>query len=177
MDGTLVAKYIYDAWGNCTISGDTTNYALAHANPIRYRGYYYDSETGLGDSWATKLLYQMRTLTVRIICYSLFTPKKGANRHMEEIEVMLERHEQRIKTLEREMAEMKTVQAEIRSMNDTLVTLTTELKHANEHLARHEQKIDEIKSVPSQSLQQIRTAVISALAGGLISMLLSMVLR
>lgn len=96
---------------------------------------------------------------------------------MEETEVILERHEQRIKTLEREMAEMKTVQAEIRSMNDTLVTLTTELKHANEHLARHEQKIDEIKSVPSQHLQQISISIISALAGGLISMLLSMLLR
>lgn len=34
---------------------------------------------------------------------------------MEETEIMLARHEQRIKTLEREMAEMKTVQAEIRS--------------------------------------------------------------
>ncbi len=45
--GTLVVKYIYDAWGNCTISGETTNYALAHANPIRYRGYYYDDDTGL----------------------------------------------------------------------------------------------------------------------------------
>jgi predicted nucleic acid-binding Zn-ribbon protein len=96
---------------------------------------------------------------------------------MDEIEVMLERHEQRIKTLEREMAEMKTIQAEIRSMNDTLVTLTTELKHANEHLARHEQKIDEMKSVPGQRLQQISTAIISALAGGLISVLLTMLLR
>ena len=63
---------------------------------------------------------------------------------MEEIEVVLERHEQQIKTLERDMTDMKTVQAEIRSMHDTLVTLTTELKHANEHLARHERKIDEI---------------------------------
>ena len=45
--GTLVAKYLYDAWGNCTISGETTNYAVANANPIRYRGYYYDSDTGL----------------------------------------------------------------------------------------------------------------------------------
>lgn len=96
---------------------------------------------------------------------------------MEEIEVMLERHEQRIKTLEREMTEMKTVQAEIRSMNDTLVTLATELKHANEHLARHEQKIDEMKSIPGQHLQRVSTAVISALAGGLISMLLGVVLR
>lgn len=96
---------------------------------------------------------------------------------MEETEVMLARHEQRIKTLERDMAEMKTVQAEIRSMNDTLVTLTTELKHANEHLARHEQKIDELKSAPGQRMQQISTAVISALAGGLISMLLGIMLR
>lgn len=67
---------------------------------------------------------------------------------MEEVEVMLARHEQRIKTLEREMVEIKTIQAEIHSMNDTLVTLTTELKHANEHLACHERKIDEIKSAP-----------------------------
>ena len=42
-----MAKYIYDAWGNCTIAGETTNNALAHANPIRYRGYYYDDDTGL----------------------------------------------------------------------------------------------------------------------------------
>ena len=67
---------------------------------------------------------------------------------MEETEVVLARHEQRIKTLEREMVEMKTVQAEIRSMNDTLVTLTTELKHANEHLARYEQKMDELENAP-----------------------------
>ena len=72
---------------------------------------------------------------------------------MEEIEVVLERHEQQIKTLERDMTDMKTVQAEIRSMHDTLVTLTTELKHANEHLARHEQKIDEIKGIPGQRMQ------------------------
>lgn len=40
-------KYNYDAWGNCTISRETTDYPLAHANPIRYRGYYYDEDTGL----------------------------------------------------------------------------------------------------------------------------------
>ena len=45
--GTLMAKYLYDAWGNCTISSETTNYAVANANPIRYRGYYYDDDTGL----------------------------------------------------------------------------------------------------------------------------------
>ena len=35
------------AWGNCTISGETTDIAVAQANPIRYRGYYYDEDTGL----------------------------------------------------------------------------------------------------------------------------------
>ena len=46
-NGTLKAKYLYDAWGNCTISSETTDYDVANTNPIRYRGYYYDSDTGL----------------------------------------------------------------------------------------------------------------------------------
>lgn len=96
---------------------------------------------------------------------------------MEEIEVVLQRHEQKILTLERDMTDMKMVQAESRSMHDTLVTLTTELKHANEHLARHEAKIDEIKSVPGLRMQQIVTAIIAALAGGLISMSINMIFR
>ena len=75
------------------------------------------------------------------------------------------------------MTDMKTVQAEIRSMHDTLVTLATELKHANEHLARHEQKIDEIKGIPGQRMQQIVTAIIAALAGGLISMFINTIFR
>ena len=93
-----------------------------------------------------------------------------------EIEVIIERHEQRINTLERDMNAMKEVQAEIRSMNETLVTLANELKHTNEHLARHERKIDEIDSVPKQRMHQIVTAIIAALAGGLISAIIGMVL-
>ena len=46
-NGVEVASYSYDAWGNCTINSTTTNYSVAHANPIRYRGYYYDEDTKL----------------------------------------------------------------------------------------------------------------------------------
>ena len=46
-NGTVVARYLYDAFGNCTIASGTTNTAVANANPIRYRGYYYDDDTGL----------------------------------------------------------------------------------------------------------------------------------
>ena len=93
-----------------------------------------------------------------------------------DIEVAIEGHEQRIKTLERDMSAMKEVQGEIRSMNETLVTLATELKHTNEHLARHERKIDEMDAVPKQRMQQIITAIIAALAGGLISTMIGMIL-
>ena len=46
-NGTVVARYLYDAFGNCTIASSSTNTAVANANPIRYRGYYYDDDTGL----------------------------------------------------------------------------------------------------------------------------------
>lgn len=93
-----------------------------------------------------------------------------------DLEVILEGHEQRIKTLERDMKDMKEVQAEIRLMNETLVTLANEIKHTNEHLKRHERKIEEIDALPRQRMQQIVTAVIAALAGGLISTIIGMIL-
>ena len=43
--GTQIAKYSYDAWGNCTISS-SSNLTIAKANPFRYRGYYFDAESG-----------------------------------------------------------------------------------------------------------------------------------
>ena len=45
-DGTKIGEYAYDAFGNCTILSGITN-DLVKNNPIRYRGYYYDRETGL----------------------------------------------------------------------------------------------------------------------------------
>ena len=51
--GTLVAEYRYDAYGNPVMILDgngndvSNNYAhIANINPIRYRGYYYDIESG-----------------------------------------------------------------------------------------------------------------------------------
>ena len=44
--GTKVGEYAYDAWGNCTILSGVAN-DLVKNNPIRYRGYYFDRETGL----------------------------------------------------------------------------------------------------------------------------------
>ncbi len=66
LENVLICKYIYDAWGNTktlilssngsyvdisSTSNDTcvnTKYLfIANLNPFRYRGYYFDTETGL----------------------------------------------------------------------------------------------------------------------------------
>ena len=95
---------------------------------------------------------------------------------MENVQIILERHEQRLRAMEQDVSDLKAVQAEIRTMNEALVTLATELKHTNEHLARHEQKIDAIESQPRMRMQQIITAIIAALTGGLISAVIGMIL-
>ena len=95
---------------------------------------------------------------------------------MDDVYITLEGHEQRIKTLEREIVSVSTVQKEIRSMNETLITLASELKHTNEHLERHERKIEDMENQPKARLQQIVTAIISALAGAIISLAIGFLL-
>lgn len=43
--GTLVGKYSYTAFGECIVK--VNEGGIAEKNPIRYRGYYYDTETSL----------------------------------------------------------------------------------------------------------------------------------
>ena len=51
-NGGTVVKYVYDAWGNHKVlnpdgTENTTDNFIGNINPIRYRSYYYDTETGL----------------------------------------------------------------------------------------------------------------------------------
>ena len=51
-DGTILAQYVYDAWGNHVVldSKGKENHDdgfIGNINPIRYRSYYFDIETGL----------------------------------------------------------------------------------------------------------------------------------
>ena len=45
--GTSVVAYTYDSWGKQIFCTGTLANTLGAANPVRYRGYIYDSETGL----------------------------------------------------------------------------------------------------------------------------------
>ena len=45
-DGNIVVQYTYDAWGNILTTGTLAN-TLGTLNPLTYRAYVYDQETGL----------------------------------------------------------------------------------------------------------------------------------
>ena len=44
--GTIVARYYYDAWGRLLSKTDTSGVNISDINPLRYRSYYYDTESG-----------------------------------------------------------------------------------------------------------------------------------
>ena len=51
-NGNLIAEYSYDEWGKLLEikteeEGNAQQLKVAQANPFRYRGYYYDTETGM----------------------------------------------------------------------------------------------------------------------------------
>ena len=49
--GTKIGTYTYDAWGNFTVTTNSTvtleKLIVSTYNPFRYRGYYYDTDTAL----------------------------------------------------------------------------------------------------------------------------------
>jgi len=69
-DGILVVSYQYDAWGNHIVTNHT-NDNIGDINPFRYRGYYYDVETGL---------YYLKT--------RYYDPQTGRFLNMDEIEIL-----------------------------------------------------------------------------------------
>ena len=94
---------------------------------------------------------------------------------MDDIYITLERYGQKLTSLEREIVSLREVQTEIRSMNKALISLAAELKHTNQHLARHERKLEEIENQPKNRLNQIVTAVIADISGGIITFIINLI--
>ena len=92
---------------------------------------------------------------------------------MTQEEIVLERHEGRILVLEREMKEVRSVQKEIRAMNESLVVLTNELRHTNEHMKSHGKRLGELERAPTARLREIVTATVAALAAAVVSLVLT----
>lgn len=93
---------------------------------------------------------------------------------MEDIYLFAERCEQRLKTIERDLAELKESDDELREVKETLITLSNDLEHTEEQIARHERKLEEIDAAPKRRIQQIIAAIITALAGAAVTFLIGM---
>ena len=46
-DGNTVVNYTYDSWGKILSITGSLKGTVGQQNPFRYRGYYYDKETGM----------------------------------------------------------------------------------------------------------------------------------
>jgi len=64
--GTVVANYRYDAWGACTILGDSSCEEIAKINPFRYRGYYYDTLLAI----LSRFIRKKEEMTIRLLSVS-----------------------------------------------------------------------------------------------------------
>lgn len=84
----------------------------------------------------------------------------------EDHSVVLERHEQMLRSLREQLDELKTVQREIKVMNETLIKITNEIKHTNASLASCENKINEIQSAPGRRWESLIISLLSSLLCG-----------
>jgi RHS repeat-associated protein len=45
LEGNIIVKYYYDAYGNIQLVNDLSGIGLGTKNPFRFKSYYYDEET------------------------------------------------------------------------------------------------------------------------------------
>lgn len=94
---------------------------------------------------------------------------------MEEAEVILAHRHERIVALEREISAMKEIQAEIRTMNESLIVFAEELKHTSRYLDKQEERLTAVEKAPRIRAQKFTLAVVSALSAAFASAVIGLV--
>ncbi len=93
-----------------------------------------------------------------------------------DIEHRLTENEQRAKSNTHRIDKLETIVNEIHTMSETMVHLVSEVQHTNENVSEIKEKVDVLESKPSARMEQIKTAIIAAIAsaiiGGVIATLL-----
>lgn len=90
---------------------------------------------------------------------------------MTESEVIerLTRVEERSKSNQHRLDKLEPVVEEIHTMSETMVQLVTEVKHTNQNVAEIKEKVEAQEQRPISRLEQIKTAIIAAIASGLVT--------
>lgn len=85
------------------------------------------------------------------------------------IEHRLTEIEQRSKSNSHRLDKLEPIISEIHTMSRTMVQLVGEVKHTNENVSEIKDKVGILESKPSARMEQIKTAIITAIATALIS--------
>lgn len=93
-----------------------------------------------------------------------------------DIEHRLTQNEQRAKSNTHRIDKLEPIVDEIHTMSETMVRLVGEVQHTNENVSEIKEKVEVLESKPSARMEQIKTAIIAAIAsaiiGGVIATLL-----
>lgn len=97
---------------------------------------------------------------------------------MEEKEIMehLIRTEERAKSNTHRLDKLEPIIEEIHTMSKTMVQLVGEVQHTNENVSEIKDEVAELKNKPSARMEQIKTAIITAICTGLIGGAIAVIL-
>ena len=93
-----------------------------------------------------------------------------------DIEHRLTENEQRSKSNTHRLDKLEPIVNEIHTMSETMVRLVSEVQHTNENVTEIKDKVEVLESKPSARMDQIKTAIITAIASGLIGGLIATLL-
>ncbi len=86
----------------------------------------------------------------------------------DEVALSAQRHEMQIRSLQHQINDIKEVTKEIKTMNETLIVLTEELKHTNDTLKTHDGRIDALELAPKSRWNTLINAVLTSAVSGLV---------
>lgn len=86
-----------------------------------------------------------------------------------DIEHRLTENEQRSKSNTHRIDKLEPIVNEIHTMSETMVRLVGEVQHTNENVSEIKEKVEVLESKPSARMEQIKTAIIAAIASAIIS--------
>lgn len=86
----------------------------------------------------------------------------------DEVALTSERHEMQIRSLQHQINDIKEVTKEIKTMNETLIVLTEELKHTNDTLRSHDDRLDTLEIMPKNRWNTLVNTSLTSLISGLV---------
>lgn len=94
----------------------------------------------------------------------------------ENIESRVARLEEKTKRNGDDIRDLKEITAEIHTMGETLVKLTTEMTQTREDLAEIKADMSDAKNRPRDTVDTIRRAIITAVCSGLVSAIIALII-